>query len=80
MLNEKLTQMKINKSPECRHYASQVDTIKHMLQDCPKADSVWVKLKQWIEQLTGKSLHMSPSYILLRWLQLKIKGHLISSC
>ena len=49
MSNEKLTQMKIKNTSDCIHCVGQVETIKHMLWDCPKAQSIWVKLESWIE-------------------------------
>ena len=65
MTNEKLTQMRIKTCTDCRFCVGVTETIVHLFWDCPQARKIWVKLKNWIHELTGYKLHMKPSYILL---------------
>ena len=57
--------MKVKASPNCRFCTGTVETIIHMLWDCPKITPVWEKIGDWVKSKTGYEFYYHPSFVLL---------------
>ena len=63
--NEKLYKMGIKKSDQCSFCLTKMDSVEHMLIQCPISRNLWGSVRDWIEELGMPNYNITDSKIII---------------
>ena len=63
--NEKLFKMGIKKSPNCSLCKNEIDSVEHMLIDCPISKDLWFEVQDWIVELGIPNYNITKEKIIM---------------
>ena len=62
--NRTLKQFGIRDSEKCEH-CDEIETISHLLYDCPSAQEIWNQTKTWLTNEYAQTFHIDKKSVLI---------------